>query len=107
MEATINIKELLNKPVWQMTGQEFCELTKYANSDTVKEGAVRETTPQRRTVKGTVRLGQELGCCAATVSNLLKDGTLKRAVVSHIGRAYVFDVDIALEEAKSKGLNNN
>ncbi|MCR5561113.1 MAG: DUF3853 family protein [Bacteroidales bacterium] len=107
MEAAINIEELLSKPVWQMTGQEFCELTRYANSDSVKRNGESEVLAPRRTVKGTVNLAQELGCCAATISNLLKEGVLKRAVVSHVGRAYVFDVDIAIEETKAKGFNNN
>ena len=28
----VNINFLLEKPLWQMSGEEFCQLTRYANS---------------------------------------------------------------------------
>lgn len=32
MNRNIDIQDLLEKPVWQMTGEEYCQLTHYALS---------------------------------------------------------------------------
>ena len=54
MEQKIEIKQLLEKPVWQMSGEEFCQLTMYANSSCQTGG----NTASREYAYGI----HELGC---------------------------------------------
>lgn len=85
----INIAELLNRPVWQMTGAEYCELTRYATS---ASGTVASPSPQ---AVGIQALAKELGCSASTLYAIKKYGALNDAIISRIGRKEVFDIEKA------------
>lgn len=88
------ITSLLDRPIWQMTGREFCELAQYAL--TPVNGAAR-ITPQL--VIGVRELALYLGCCEATIYALKRDGILDDAIVSRIGKKIVFDGEKAREAA--------
>lgn len=101
---------LLGKPVWQMSGQEFCALTQYANALCGGQGA--ETDSRRALVNGVQALAESLGCSPSTIYALMRatreedgssdgGGILRDAIVSRIGRAIVFDVEHARELAKA------
>lgn len=108
MTKQIIIEDFLVKPVWQMTGEEYLELTQYA----LKSAGGNETGAERRGQKamGVYALAVELGCSDSTVYSLMRTareedgssdggGLLRDAIVSRIGRRIVFDVERARELA--------
>ncbi len=109
MSAEININGLLEKPLWQMTGEEYCQLTQYALSISTGKGIA--PSPAGQKAFGVHALAVELGCSDSTIYALMRTarkedgssddgGVLKDAIVSRIGRRIVFDVDKARELAK-------
>ncbi len=108
MNKDINIQGLLEKPIWQMTGEEYCQLTHYALSLTPSAGSSQAPAGQK--ALGVHALAIELGCSESTIYALMRTpreedgstiggGVLKEAIVSRIGRRIVFDVDKARELA--------
>ena len=109
MSAEININGLLEKPLWQMTGEEYCQLTQYALSISTGKGSA--PSPAGQKALGVHALAIEFGCSDSTIYALMRTarrqdgsskggGILKDAIVSRIGRRIVFDVDKARELAK-------
>lgn len=94
----INVASLMDKPVWQMTGREFCALAQYAN------GGQAQATPagERKLCTGVRALAEYLGCCEATIYVLKKDGVLDDAIVSKIGKKIVFDAEKARRLADAR-----
>ena len=84
---------LLEKPVWQMTGQELIDLVRvsgqYGDASS-PEGDLRSAR-----VTGVQALADHIGCCASTISMLRRNGVLDEAVVSQVGRKIVFDAEKA------------
>lgn len=108
-QETINVESLLDLPVWQMTGRQFCALAQYVNAS---NGAGNSSTRSRTFANGVQALADELGCSPSTVYALMRavraednsaagGGILKEAIVSRIGRRIVFDVELARELAES------
>lgn len=98
------ITHLLSRPLWQMTGEEYCQLTQYAMS--LSPSAGTNSTPAGQKALGVHALAVELGCSDSTIYALMRaareedgsaecGGILKPAIVSRIGRRIVFDVDTA------------
>ena len=56
------INDLLQRPLWQMSGQEYCALMRYALSQGTKVDAV-----QRKQATGTSALAREIGCAPSTL----------------------------------------
>ena len=109
MDSNNLIEGLLQKPLWQMTGEEYCQLTHYALSLSPNAGSSQAPTGQK--ALGIHALAVELGCSDSTVYSLMRTprkedgsseggGILRDAIVSRIGRRIVFDVDKARELAK-------
>ena len=96
-DIKINIQELLGKPIWQMTGREFCALTHYANS--VLDEKCRSA--QRVRCHGMKELADYLGCSVSKVYTLSSSGILNDAVVSHVGKSIVYDGELALKLANT------
>ena len=104
MDSNNLIEGLLQKPLWQMTGEEYCQLTHYALSLSPNTGS--SPAPPGQKALGVHALAVELGCSDSTVYALMRTpreedgsseggGILRPAVVSRIGRRIVFDVDTA------------
>ena len=104
MNTNAIIEGLLQKPLWQMTGEEYCQLTHYALSLSPNTGS--STSPPGQKALGVHALAIELGCSDSTVYALMRTpreeddsadggGILQPAIVSRIGRRIVFDIDIA------------
>ena len=102
------IEGLLVKPLWQMTGEEYCQLTQYAMS--LSPNAETSPAPMGQKALGVHALAVELGCSDSTIYALMRaaregdgsaegGGILKDAIVSRIGRRIVFDVDKARDLA--------
>ena len=97
MEVTMeyvnaNIQELLAKPVWQMTGQEFCTLQKYALSEAAENRVKR--------ISGLQELSEYVGCGVSQLCKIKKTGALDRAILSGMGRSIIFDGDAAREAVR-------
>ncbi len=107
----IDVTTLLDRPLWQLTGREFCALTQFATANLVSK-----TDTPRRNCKGIEALASELGCSESYIYEVMKltrcdptnrndYGVLSAAVVSRIGKAIVFNVDTArraISEFKEK-----
>ena len=95
-----NLQELLSKPVWQMTGEEFIFLSKHASRQT-------ETQPQpvtdteRKYVHGILGIAKLFGCSLPTANRIKKSGKIDKAI-TQIGRKIIVNVELALELAGKK-----
>lgn len=94
-ENPSNISELLSKPIWQMTGAEFCSLVRYANA----QSAQQDDVSKRVQCHGMKELADFLGCSVSKIYTLKSSGVLDDAIISHIGKSIVFDGKKALELA--------
>ena len=70
MKTNIDIQGLLEKPIWQMTGEEYCQLTHYALSLTPSAGSSLAPTGQK--ALGVHALAIELGCSESTIYALMR-----------------------------------
>lgn len=86
--ANIDIESLLNKPLWQLTGQEFCALTHYANGQAYHTPVEPDTVVR---ITGVRALAEYLDCCESTVFMFRRNGVLDEAIISQIGKKIVFD----------------
>ena len=95
-----NLQELLSKPVWQMTGEEFIFLSKHASRQT-------ETQPQpitdteRKYVYGILGIAKLFWCSLPTANRIKKSGKIDKAI-TQIGRKIIVNVELALELAGKK-----
>ena len=95
-----NLQELLSKPVWQMTGEEFIFLSKHASRQT-------ETQPQpvtdteRKYVYGILGIAKLFGCNLPTANRIKKSGKIDKAI-TQIGRKIIVNVELTLELAGKK-----
>ena len=96
MEKNFDIKQLLQKPIAMMTGE---ELTFLIGSS--MEAKRSETTPivQKRTYYGIEGIAQVFGCTA----NRIKRSGIIDAAITQIGRKIIVDADMALSLAKEAG----
>lgn len=78
MKETIN--ELLSRPLWQMNGEEFCQLLDYNLS---KHSGGKEVALHR--IYGDAQLAEYLGCSEAQVRKLKKLGVFNPAIVPSVG----------------------
>ena len=97
-----NVKQLLNTPVWQMTGEQQYRLIQYAlgngGPNSESNPAIVTDTPiaSRRTrIAGVHALAQYMECCDSMVYKLRREGVLDEAIISRIGKKIVFDGEIA------------
>lgn len=81
-----NIEILLEKPLWQMTGKDFCILTDFANSQRQEA-----TSSDIVRITGVRALAEYLNCCESTVFMLRRNGVLDETILSQVGKKIVFD----------------
>ena len=70
MDSNNLIEGLLQKPLWQMTGEEYCQLTQYALS--LSQNAGSSPAPPGQKALGVHALAVELGCSDSTVYALMR-----------------------------------
>ena len=99
MEKNFDIKQLLQKPIAMMTGEELTFLI--GNSMEAKRS---ETTPivQKRTYYGIEGIAQVFGCSVPTANRIKRSGIID-AAITQIGRKIIVDADMALSLAKEAG----
>ena len=101
MTTQFDIKQLLQKPIAMMTGE---ELTFLLNSS--MEAKANEQTPivQKRTFYGIEGIAQVFGCSVLTANRIKRSGIID-AAITQIGRKIIVDADMALALAKEAEAN--
>jgi hypothetical protein len=95
----MNICELKEKPIWQMTGEELLCLLQ---SEGVKEQVVTPAIDtSKKYVYGIAGIARLFGCSMPTANRIKKSGKIDRAI-TQIGRKIIVDADLALELAGRK-----
>ena len=97
----MTINELLDKPVWQMTGEELLFLARHGNMSTNGETAKASSKEEKRYVYGLVGIARLFGCSLPTANRIKQSGKINRAI-TQVGRKIIVDADLALELAGRK-----
>ncbi len=92
MQTDNILSQLLTKPIWQMTGEEFLQLSELKRNEADATG---ESAEHVQYAYGITELSQAIGCSQSTVYLLKKEGVLDEAIVSQVGRKIIFDVSKA------------
>ena len=98
----MTLHELLEKPVWQMTGEELLFLAQQGS--TQQEGDTQDKAPakeERHFVYGLSGLARLFGCSLPTANRIKQSGKIDRAI-TQVGRKIIVDADLALELAGRK-----
>jgi hypothetical protein len=95
------IRELLSKPVWQMTGEEFILLNRHALQEREARAAQPAADTEKKYVYGIGGIARLFGCSMPTANRIKKSGKIDRAI-TQIGRKIIVDADMALELAGHK-----
>ena len=95
-----NLKELLVKPVWQMTGEEFLFLSRHASVQAEAQPQP-PTDTERKYVYGILGIAKLFGCSLPTANRIKKSGKIDKAI-TQIGRKIIVDAELALELAGKK-----
>jgi hypothetical protein len=89
----IDIRTLLDKPIWQLSGREFVALMKSTLQDTEKG---KEEEPRKRFVFGLDGICDLFGCSKSTAERIKQSGIID-AAISQVKRKIVVDADLALQ----------
>lgn len=89
-----NIKKLLGSRLIDMSGDDIVYLLRYSMSESV----IQTPAPVQQAI-GISALADALSCSPSQVSKMQKAGVLQDAIISHVGRNYVFDIQKAREAA--------
>ena len=98
----MTLHELLEKPVWQMTGEELLFLAEQGS--TQREGDIQGKTSakeERHFVYGLSGLARLFGCILPIANRIKQSGKIDRAI-TQVGRKIIVDADLALELAGRK-----
>ena len=95
----MEIQELLSKPIWQMTGEEFLFL--HQNGVQEEPQVQTVTLATKRYVYGLKGIAELFGCSLPTANRIKQSGKIDKAV-TQIGRKIIVDVELALELAGRK-----
>lgn len=95
----MNINDLKEKLLWQMTGEEFLSLQNHQESESETQEELNSTTKQF--VYGLKGLATLFGCSIPTASRIKASGKIDKAI-TQIGRKIIVDADLAIELAGRK-----
>jgi hypothetical protein len=90
----MEIKELKQKPLWQMTGEEFLFLQSSSQQHNVQSQAPLE--PTKKYVYGMLGIAQLFDCSLPTANRIKNSKKIDKAI-SQIGRKIIVDAELALE----------
>ena len=94
--------ELLDKPVWQMTGEELLFLAQYGNMSTRGELAkVSSSKEEKRYVYGLAGIARLFGRNLPTANRIKQGGKFNRAI-TQVGCKIIVEAELALELAGRK-----
>ncbi len=99
----MKIENLLEKPIWQMTGQEFLALNEQSRS-TVQDQqivSISDNSLNKKYVYGIRGIANLLNCSIAKANRIKKRGIIDEAIIQE-GRSIMVDVELALSLIKNK-----
>lgn len=97
----MTINELLDKPVWQITGEELLFLARHGNMSTNGEKGKGFLQRKKQYVYGLAGIARLFGCSLPTANRIKQSGKINCAI-TQIGRKIIVDADLALELAGRK-----
>ena len=95
----MNIEELKQKPLWQMTGDEFLFLQQNTGQKEIQSSPLVDNS--KKYVYGLKGLKTLFNCSIATANRIKASGRIDKAI-SQVGRKVIIDADLALELASRK-----
>lgn len=96
----MDLQKLKEKPLWQMTGEEFLTLQREGqNPSSTTEITIKEDS--RKHVYGILGIAKLFGCSMPTAHRIKKSGKIDKAI-TQIGRKIIVDAELALELAGHK-----
>ena len=95
----MNLTELKQKPLWQMTGEEFLYLQKINENKEPEIVSLNNST--KKHVYGIAGIARLFGCSIPTANRIKQSGRIDKAI-TQIGRKIIVDADLALELAGRK-----
>lgn len=101
----MQLEELLKKPLWQMTGEEFLYLQNSSHQgENYVQPPIAETSPKRYEygIRGIAKI---FGCSIPTANRIKKSGKIN-AAITQVGRKIIVDADHALELAHDRSSCN-
>ena len=99
----MDLKELKQKLLWQMTGEEFLYLQENSigNSANQPTSTIAHDGTEKRHVYGIAGIAKLFGCSMPTAHRIKKSGKIDKAI-TQIGRKIIVDAELALELAGKK-----
>ena len=97
----IDVQDLLEKPIWQMTGAEFLSLNQQFLQGRTTEATQNIAPFEKRYVYGLSGIAQLFGCSVETAKRIKQSGKINNAI-TQIGRKIIVDADMALALAGKK-----
>lgn len=94
----MNIENLKEKPIWQMTGREFLFLQEHGNSRQISN---IQNISEKRYVYGIAGISEIFNCSIPTANRIKKSGKIDKAI-KQIGRKIIVDSELALQLAGEK-----
>lgn len=95
----MDISSLKEKPIWQMTGEEFLLLQQQNTVDTASPSVAPSS--EKKYVYGIAGIARLFGCSIPTANRIKQSGKIDKAIVQ-IGRKIIVDANLALELAGGK-----
>ena len=95
----MNLNELKQKPLWQMTGEEFLYLQKTDGYKETEPVPLNNST--KKHVYGIAGIARLFGCSVPTANRIKQSGKIDKAI-TQIGRKIIVDADLELELAGRK-----
>lgn len=97
----MKIENLLEKPLWQMTGQEFLALNDQSKNAAQNQQTIpiAENTLNKKYVYGIRGIANLLNCSIAKANRIKKRGIIDEAIIQE-GRSIMVDVELALSLIK-------
>lgn len=104
MQKIFSIEQLMQTPVWKMTGEEFAFLMSNLSllADKSSNNADDVKAKPKNVVYGIKGIADIFGCSIPTANRIKKSGIIDDAI-SQVGRKIVIDVDHALNLAATNG----
>lgn len=96
----MDIKILKQKPLWQMTGEEFLFLQQNSCPTEMQQPTVATDT-YKKYVYGLLGIAKLFGCSMPTANRIKKSGKIDKAI-TQIGRKIIVDAGLAIELAGRK-----
>ncbi|MDR2130886.1 MAG: DUF3853 family protein [Odoribacteraceae bacterium] len=95
----MKIEDLKQKPLWQMTGEEFLYLQQNSEQKEMQATVVNNTS--KKHVYGIAGIARLFGCSIPTANRIKQSGKIDKAI-TQIGRKIIVDAELALELAGRK-----